>query len=450
MIYLDNSWPALFTAIVTGLSLGYAMGGGKLLRVMLAPTLLMLIIVRPPFGWDRELIGSMQTLVSLMGSHVLDVFGIIHALDTNIIQLPRHNDLLVEEACSGIHSLFSAVSIAMFYALWTRRPWYHTLLLLIVTIGWVMVANVARVSAIGIAEVDYELDLATGWRHQTLGGVLFAGCLLMIWSSDQFLQFVFGAWRVLLASFRTPDPSLAEANEPVQTPTPTTPSDSSNPILLGLVVLMLGLGLVATYQIVTRENQLGVTAGPLGEPLAISNEALPKNLAGWTRIALMRITTRDQGGVYGDFSHTWAYSKDGIQAEVSLDYPFPTWKNLSDCYRNAGWTIKSQTPQTGTETGTLPHHEVTLHKNLEEHGYLLFTQLRGNDVWRIPPTGLFERLGDVLTRNSHAAGIGYQMQVFVAHPLPLSATQQAEVQALFEAACKAHRSELIRQNIIGN
>ena len=408
MVYIDKNLTALATAIVIGLSLAYVFGGGKLLRAAIAPAILLVIIVRPPIGLDQKLITSMQTTVSLMGSHVLDVCGVIHALESNVIQLPEHKDLFVEQACSGIHSLFSAISVALFYAIWTHRAWYHTLALFIITIGWVMVANIARVSLIGLALVDYDLDLTAGWRHEMLGGVLFAACLLMIWSSDQFLQFVFGALRLLVRSFRTPDLDTT-VSDPM--PMPTVPNSDRKlyPILIGTTVVMLALGIIATYRVITGDHVSGITAGPLGKPLPIEDDELPKTLGGWKQIQPMRITTRENGGVYGDFSHTWAYAKDELRAEVSLDYPFSNWKDLTNCYINAGWIVKDRTIG---QVETMPYHEVDLHKNVEEHSYLLFTQLRGNNVWLTPPTGTFDRISDIVLPEVPGASIGYQMQVF--------------------------------------
>src|SRR5438477_618134 len=55
--------------------------------------------------------------------------------------------LLVEEACSGIRSLFSVLAATRFFGLWVRRPPVRALCLVLSAVGWVLLGNIVRVVA---------------------------------------------------------------------------------------------------------------------------------------------------------------------------------------------------------------------------------------------------------------------------------------------------------------
>ena len=67
-------------------------------------------IRRFPYNLTAKITGSLLDLVPVahvMSGHVIEVSG---------------KRLLVEEACSGVHSLFSVLTSAFFFLLWTRCP----------------------------------------------------------------------------------------------------------------------------------------------------------------------------------------------------------------------------------------------------------------------------------------------------------------------------------------
>src|SRR5205807_2642759 len=103
---------------------------------------------------------------------VLDLVGVYHVLAGNVVEVGGR-PLLVEEACSGIHSLFAVLAVTWFYAGWTRRAPLPAGVLLVAAVGWVLAANVTRVVAVAWADDAWGLDLATGWAHDALGLLLF-------------------------------------------------------------------------------------------------------------------------------------------------------------------------------------------------------------------------------------------------------------------------------------
>ena len=87
---------------VGGLIGRYAVPGQG--RDWLPVWLVMWLIVPPPFRWDFRLIVWLQSSTSRMASMLLDVVGVQHLMEGNVLVLPGHR-MLVDEACSGVNSV---------------------------------------------------------------------------------------------------------------------------------------------------------------------------------------------------------------------------------------------------------------------------------------------------------------------------------------------------------
>jgi exosortase/archaeosortase family protein len=120
---------------------------------------------------------------------VLDVVGVRHLPQGNVIELPGHR-LFVDEACSGVNSLFVLFAATAVFVVAARRPLVWSALLLATSAFWAAVANTARVTTIAIAQTRYDLDLSSGWQHQTLGFTTVGLAMLMLVSTDRVLAFL--------------------------------------------------------------------------------------------------------------------------------------------------------------------------------------------------------------------------------------------------------------------
>ncbi len=117
---------------------------------------------------------------------MLDAFGVFHYRAGNVIEV-NGRKLMVEQACSGINSLYSLLACTLFMVFLTRRGWIHGTLLVVAAIAWVLCANVARVSGVALMESRLGVDLSSGWRHDAFGVLLFALAVGLLFSTDQFL-----------------------------------------------------------------------------------------------------------------------------------------------------------------------------------------------------------------------------------------------------------------------
>lgn len=171
------------------LDLWQEQGVARRLCYTLLPTLL---IIRPPFNFDETAIQYLQQLTSSFASDFLNALRIDHILIGNVIQPMTGPALLVEEACSGVQSLFTVMFIAAFIGVSREYSVVRTLLLISSAVFWALLMNIGRVMAIAIAQTQFSLDLTAGWRHDAVGYTAMLLAIPLLLSTDRFIQFLFG------------------------------------------------------------------------------------------------------------------------------------------------------------------------------------------------------------------------------------------------------------------
>jgi exosortase len=446
---LYSSWLGSVAALATLAALGYALGGAPLLRRLWPAWLLLWLAVPPPLELDRNLILWLQGRTSQASSAVLDALGIDHLLAGNVVEIDGRQ-LLVEGACSGVNSLFSVLACTLFLVLLTGRPLLRSLLLLVAAVGWVLVANVARVVGVVWLATRGGLDLSTGWRHEAFGLALFALAVLLIASTDQLLSF-------LLAPARPrPAPEGAAPGSPPLAQTPFRVGHVRWPALLAAPAFLLLLGChAAVYGWGTGAARADAEA-PNAWLDGLDADTLPERLGPWQRQDF-QVQARDAGSFFGEHSWVWTYRQGGKAAVFSLDYPFPYWHDLTRCYTSQGWQMDDQAVREEPEVaGGLV--AVRLSKPAYRSGYLLFCQFnyRGEPL-QARRGGAYLSLfrhdsafrawqgrlggGSEVEEPADPPGPVYQWQLLVETSAPLGAEDRASVRALFARSLTA----LVRQ-----
>ena len=204
-ILLYIPWFGAVAGLVTLLAVIHGIGGGRLVVTLLPAWGFLWMAVRPPLGLDLALIYRLQALVSSLSSPMLDWLGVAHYMQGNVVVIVGRR-MMIEEACSGIQSLLPVLSCIMFLIFWTRPPVIRGIVLVLASVFWVVVCNVARVVAVVAMDAFWHFDASTGWRHEALGIVAFGVILILITSTDQFLRFLEASlrlWAGLVAAMGT-------------------------------------------------------------------------------------------------------------------------------------------------------------------------------------------------------------------------------------------------------
>lgn len=367
---------AMIAFMLSTFAFVYAIGGRTLLQVAMPGWLLTWLALPPPFNRDYWLIAKLRDVTTECASSVLDQVGLLHLVNGNVIEVPGHN-LFVADACSGIHSLFVLMTFALFTGLYLRRNFLHIGLLLVSTFGIVLVENVMRI--VGVAEgVTHGLEIATGWRHEAFGAILFVLSLILVFSTDQFFAFLLP--ENLLKWFRR--------KKNVTSPRiPATPlrielrRTSSVFRLLPFAVAFAVLGIVQVG--IMPANATHTSKLLSGYPFSftgLEKAELPSMWKGW-KLTSTTMESREKDDPLGQFSQAWRYEKGPIVADVSVDYPYQTPHNLATCYENIGWRMhlrKIMTTVGNPEVTTKPVHGAPyalalMEKPLYGHALLLYT-----------------------------------------------------------------------------
>lgn len=153
--------------------------GWKHLRILAFPLAFLLLMVPIPAIIFNQITFPLQLLASRVGASALTACSIPVLREGNVLIL-ANTSLEVAEACSGIRSLVSLITLGIVYGYFTdSRLWVRTAIVLS-TIPVAIVANGARVAGTGIAAHWWGPAAAEGFIHEFAGWVVFMASLVML------------------------------------------------------------------------------------------------------------------------------------------------------------------------------------------------------------------------------------------------------------------------------
>lgn len=150
-----------------------------------------LVSIRLPLNYDESVIMWLQRVTTSVASGILHRTDMLHYREGNVLNFPGKS-FMVEEACSGVQSLFTILFLATLVFCLKRRSLVHGLCLL--SFGLILsgLMNILRVVTIAVAWDVNGIDLSTGWPHDTLGYVCLGVAAAMLMSADRLLEFFCG------------------------------------------------------------------------------------------------------------------------------------------------------------------------------------------------------------------------------------------------------------------
>ncbi len=437
--YLVSPWLGMNAALVILTGFLWLFGGRRLFVVLIPSLLLLLVLVPPPLGLDTRVIFLLQSSTTRLASQTLDWLQLSHVPLAHTLQVPG-DLLLVDEACSGIASLFSVVTFALFFCFFLRRNVVHMVLLILFAVLFVVLGNVARVVAITVLKSRYGVDLVNGWKHEMTGLVVFAVCLALSASMDQAILFFtdavrFFPWRKRTGKTAAVPPPAKAAAIPMEEKTPAALSLRGAGYLGAAFAIV---GLLTMYNVWIHPHAF--RGDPSTGALNIANvqqkmnaDFLPKEVGQWQQENYER-KTRSSGDPIGHYSDVWRYRHGKFQALVSVDYPFRGGHDLTVCYTAQGWHESTTAfPALASDTAGPTTATVVFERSAIEKGYLWFSALDEGGFW-LPADALHRdnRMNRLVDRFATEASTTVQVQVFLATAAALDKESSAEVQQLFE------------------
>jgi len=495
-ILLDSPWVAAISAMVALWTGIYLLGGRSLLVRMLPAWAFLLLAVPLPMGLDAFLIMGLQRLATQWASGVLDLFGYRHVVAGVVLELPRRS-FLVEEACSGIHSLFAAITCTAFYSIQLKRGLPRFVSLLLATIFWVLVVNATRVTLVTVLCSRWDLPIADGIGHDMVGVISFATSLLMIASSERCLLLLFpypfelstyfyqsGSRRSRKKRwwdrpwFRRKSGSTGEDTTRTKQGGPSRSGDAqsdeshdtdeknekrtagkrrSRPktsrlswletVSLAVVFAALGIAQFAMAGVLGKVEDREVEVKQIAETSA---STLPTEIAGWKQADFQDLT-RNPDDPNGEFSRLWYFEKGDDQLIVSIDGPFVGWHNLTGCFEGQGWKVVGSEirKQSGPADQLIRDYvQMQVDKGLGQHATVLYAVFDQQNRAAIPAGTYasfrairrFPKLAELLGRMSnsddqHARpdSTTYQVQVYRETTAPLARDEIIQLDRFFHS-----------------
>jgi exosortase len=163
--------------------------GSRIFRELLFPIAVLLLAIPFPAIIFNQITFPLQLLASHMASMILPVLGVPVLQEGNVIQLPVMK-LEVAEACSGIRSLMSLFTLAVFYGYFLERGTKRRVILALASIPIAVAANVARIVGTGLCVQYWDPNKALGFFHEFSGWVMFVISLVFLYLIHHLMMLV--------------------------------------------------------------------------------------------------------------------------------------------------------------------------------------------------------------------------------------------------------------------
>ena len=158
-------------------------------RTLLFPWAFLFLMVPIPAILFNQITFPLQLLASRVSAAILPFFGVPILREGNVINLPSMA-LEVAEACSGIRSLMSLVTLAIIYGyLLEKRVWVRYLLA-VASIPIAVAANSVRIIGTGLLVQYWDPEKAEGYFHASWGWIIFVISLILLYGLHSLVVWI--------------------------------------------------------------------------------------------------------------------------------------------------------------------------------------------------------------------------------------------------------------------
>ena len=153
--------------------------GWRFVRAWMFPIGFLFLMIPLPAVIYYQITFPLQILASKLASTSLDVLQIPALRQGNLILLPNYT-MAVAEACSGIRSLFSLVTLALAYSYFFEPRIWKRIALAVCMVPIAIVANGLRILGTGVLTFNFGPRYAEGFFHAFSGWLIFVIALAMM------------------------------------------------------------------------------------------------------------------------------------------------------------------------------------------------------------------------------------------------------------------------------
>ena len=286
-------WVNGFQIIGLTLALLYHLGGRAWMRYFAPPLLFALIAIPWPMEQEQMLIQGLMRFVAGVTVIVVGLLGIPAIQHGNLIEVGA-GIVGIDEACSGVRSLQSALMLSLFLGEMHRFTHARRALLLAASMLFVIVANVTRTSTLVYTAANYGLQKMES-VHDTVGNVV---------------MFIVLPCLIGLAYLIKPkaDPAAVAPSTPAPAPAPR-PNDSfpATPRWVGIAALIWLILIQGVTELWYRSHEAHLvpnTAWTFDWP--VQDPSFRKNAIPQTSLAILRCTDSQAATWSDDGGNDWS------------------------------------------------------------------------------------------------------------------------------------------------
>ncbi len=206
--------------------------GWEFFRAVLFPLAFLILMIPLPNLILQKFTFPLQLLASRLATEMLQLVNVPVLREGNMIILPRE-PLEVAQACSGLRSLLSLVTLAIIYGyLMEKRNWLRVVLACS-AVPIAVFANSFRIFGTGLIVQYWDPEKADGFYHEFQGWLVFVVSLILLFALHRLIGLI---WKDSSSSKQKDVPrSRGDNLEPV-----AVSGSAWSPRFLVTALLMLG------------------------------------------------------------------------------------------------------------------------------------------------------------------------------------------------------------------
>jgi exosortase len=163
--------------------------GWKRTRVLAFPLLFLLLMIPLPYVIYYKLTFPLQLESSKLTAHLLSALGMPVVRSGNVINLEDYS-LEVVSACSGLRSMMTLGTLAVFMTDFFRFGRVGNVALVLLAVPIAVVANTARLALTAVMSAVVGAGAADSFLHESSGVVVFLAGLLLLTVSGVLLEWI--------------------------------------------------------------------------------------------------------------------------------------------------------------------------------------------------------------------------------------------------------------------
>ena len=193
LLFVGSLGAELFTSrfsllvLLAGMILFLA--GWKFLGAVSFPLGFLIFMIPLPAIVYNQITFPLQLLASRFATFWLELFHVPVLRDGNVLVLSNYS-LEVVEACSGIRSLMTLMSLAVIYGYFMEPRRWVRYLLVILMVPSAIVSNAIRIMGAGMLAHRFGPSAAEGFLHEFSGWVIFLAALALLLACHWILRHI--------------------------------------------------------------------------------------------------------------------------------------------------------------------------------------------------------------------------------------------------------------------